>query len=246
MVTWSLQENHGTREVQEAAARKRLLAARHDGWARRGGNGSGLIGAAGERATEYAARLTGLYAPIQTSVSEVLGVDLADLGEVDLVLGMYDVTLPNDPRAITVMIEVKNTRSWYYDDEVAPGGQVHRFLRKAARVQAHRPGAWICPVFIARRAHMTLVHAGDDIGLVVASSQRQVVLSDHEMERRPGAFEEVRDELGYSDLRKLDGPMTTNYHRGILAKHIPNNARAYAERWRDHFLGYDPDGVGDF
>ena len=132
-----------------------------------------------------------------------------------------------------MLIEVKNTRQWYYDDEVNdPRDAVRRFLRKAAKVQAERPGALVCPVFVARRAQQTLIRAGHETGFLVASTDAQVALVDHEMERSRASFAEVRDELGYLDMRQLRAGQTTNFHRGIASKHIPKNARAAAERWQ--------------
>ena len=234
-----------TKATAAVAARKRLLTARHDGWARRGGAGRGLIGAAGEIAMRHALDATGRFAPLHHSVTTVLGIDLATYGEVDFVCGYYDTSDEEDPVAVTVIIEVKNTRGWHYasdTDDAKPGlhreeGELRRFLRKAAIVQEQRPHALICPVVIVRKANITLVRLGQSAGFLVASTEAQVVLADHAIMEASHHFDEVRNELGYHDLRLLDPParVTTNYHRGIASKHIPSNARAAAEDWASNY-----------
>lgn len=104
---------------------------------------------------------------------------------------------------------------------------------RPAVVQRERPHALICPVIVVRRANITLVHLGQEVGFLVASTEAQVVLADHAILESPHHFDEVRNELGYYDLRLLDPPrrVTTNYHRGIAAKHLPANARHAAEGW---------------
>lgn len=55
IITWSRPATRGIgRRIANAAARKRLLTARHAGWAQRGGAGRGLIGRAGEDAVATA------------------------------------------------------------------------------------------------------------------------------------------------------------------------------------------------
>lgn len=248
VTTWSTIENHGRKAVGRIAGRKRLLTDRHAGWGQRGGGGHGLLGAAGEGAMVKAFREAEIYAGIQHSVTSILGVDVTDLGEVDIVSGLYDTSNPNDPAAITVMTEVKNTRSWFYDSTVTEDdGELRKFLRKAARVQAARPDALICPVFVLRCAQYTLIAAGNDHGFLTASVQNQLVLQDHDISRNPTHFDEVRDELGYADLRLITTAETsTPFHRGIATKHIPKNARATALRWRDTHTQFLDDDLGLF
>lgn len=234
-VTWSSVDNYDSKAVQRIAGRKRLLSDRHAGWSQRGGAGHGLIGAAGEGAMVQALREADRYTRIQPSTTSVLGVDVTDLGEVDVACGLYDDTDESDPVAITVMVEVKNTRSWHYDSTVYEhDGELRRFLNKAARVQAARPAALICPVVIVRRGQYTLVEAGRAQGFLVGTVYNQLVLQDHDIARNLDHFDQVRDELGYADLTLFkSSDMTTNYHRGIANKHIPNNARATALTWRE-------------
>lgn len=233
VTTWSLAHIARTRAVATEAARKRLLTARHDGWARRGGARRGLIGAAGEEAMHQALLHAGCYANVRHSTHDALGVDLRKLGEVDLTAGLYDDSDPATPVAITLMVEVKNTRHWHYDDSARDtDGDLRRFLRKAATVQKARPGALVCPVVVVRKAQQTLIDFGIQAGFVVASTERQLVLPDHDILRAPEHFDQVRDELGYADLRLLERGQSTTYHRGIATKHIPKNARASATLWQ--------------
>lgn len=193
-------------------------------------------GAAGEDAMVVALTEAGRYADIRHSTHDVLGVDLRALGEVDITCGLYDTAVAEAPSAITIMLEIKNTRHWHYADSAYnPGGDLRRFLHKAAVVQQERPHALICPAVVVRKAHTTLIQLGDAAGFIVASTDRQVVLPDHDILSNPDHFEEVRTELGYEDLRLLEAGSTTNYHRGIVRKHIPRNARQAAQTWAENF-----------
>lgn len=239
VITWSRAGRESTRVTIDVAARKRLLTARHTGWATRGGNGIGLIGAAGEAAAQVALHETGAYSNIIRSTVNVLDVDLTALGEVDLSCGYFDASDPAQPVAVTVMIEVKNTRHWHYAQDVDDkNGDIRKFLKKAAHIQLHRPNALICPVVLVRRAQQTLVQLGESDGFLVASTDSQVVLPDHDIDRSPKHFAEVRDELGYGDLRLLRAGQTTRYHSGILGKYVPKRAREFAEMWRQTFPQY--------
>ncbi|MBA3249100.1 MAG: hypothetical protein H0T66_02055, partial [Geodermatophilaceae bacterium] len=126
----------------------------------------------------------------------------------------------------------------YADTAADAKGDLRRFLRKAAIVQLERPEALVCPVIVTRKAQTTLVGLGRVDGFLVASTDVQVVLPDHEILAEPEHFEQVRDELGYADLRLYTPGTTTPYHRGIAATHIPRNARASAELWRQRSHEY--------
>ena len=223
ITTWSRVPVRGLRRsIEAAAARKRLLTARHAGWAHRGGAGRGLIGKAGEDAVHAAMTdPSSQLARVSGSTSELLGIPL--LGEVDDSAFYVDVD-NGTPTAITVMVEVKNARSWYYADHP----DLHRFLSKAAHLQAQRPDILIFPIFVCRRVHFKLWELGESQGFLPARVLQQLVLPDSELDQ--DVLSEVIDGLGFQDLRLGNAP--TSRHRGIFATSLPKRARAYAERWQ--------------
>jgi len=239
ITTWSLAATAGrTRRIADAAARKRLLTARHAGWARRGGAGRGLIGAAGESAALEAFRNPQSQVnQVESSVRSLLGVPL--LGEVDLAGYYVDVvTDPTQPAVVTIMVEVKNTRGWYYPDDPDLLG----FLAKASHLQQERPDALILPVFLCRRFQYTLWELGSRHGFLPGQVENQLVLSDNELDQ--ASLAEVSFGLGFEDLRL--GGRPTNRHLGLVNTAIPRRAREYAELWRDSYEEYlvDPTVLG--
>ncbi|HSH62096.1 MAG TPA: hypothetical protein VK988_21100 [Acidimicrobiales bacterium] len=228
ITTWSRPPSRGLRRlIQGAAARKRLLTARHAGWARRGGAGRGLIGRAGEDAVDTAMREAPDISSVSGSTTSLLGVEL--LGEVDNSAFYVDTTGLN-PTAVILVVEVKNTRSWYYPDDPA----VLRFLAKAAHLQHKRPEAFVLPVFIGRQCHFTLWQLGKQHGFLPTWVRNQLVLADSDLAQP--SLDEVAAGLGYRDLRLGNTP--SNGHRGIFTSAIPARALTYAERWRAHHLEY--------
>jgi hypothetical protein len=230
--TWSLPPTYGRKsKIDAAAARKRLLTARHNGWSERGGRNLGLIGAAGEDAVSTALTSAGSAVLEPTGpVSRILDVDLksARLGELDNTGTVIDRSDAADPKLVTVLVEVKNTREWIYDTN---DGLV-RFLGKAAYVQAARPDQLILPVFICRQFQVTAWRLGERHGFLPAMVEQQLVLPDHD--NIPESFAEVRDEL-YPDL--VLGAKPTNRHLGIARQGIAKYANR-AELWRQHHVLY--------
>lgn len=227
IITWSRPPTRGNRRrILSAAARKRLLTARHAGWARRGGAGRGLIGRAGEDAVHTAMTEAPNISQVSGSTNELLDISLP--GELDN--SAFYVDLTTTPTAITIMVEVKNTRSWYYADDVA----VLRFLAKASHVQQERPEALVLPVFICRQFQYKLWELGERHGFLPAKVENQLVQRDSDLSQE--SINQVANELGYGDLRLGNAP--TNRHRGIFNTSIPRYARTYAERWRLHHVEY--------
>lgn len=224
-------ERPRTRLITDASQRKRLLTARHNGWSQRGGSGIGLIGRAGELALDAALRnssanITG----VTGSAHQVLGVDLRDIGEIDNSAFYVDTSDPSSPVTVQLLFEVKNTRQHYYpkDDDL------RLFLRKAAIVQEARPAQLVLPVFVCRRRHYTLWAQGEAMGFLPVQVYEQLVLPDNEL--TPASFEEVRQGLGYGDLRLGGEP--TNRHLGIARTAIPKWARQRAELWKTNYVAF--------
>jgi len=237
IITWSRVPTRGiVGLIQAAAARKRLLTARHAGWAERGGAGHGLIGRAGEDAVHAAMTApTSKMSQVSGSTAQLLGVPL--IGELDNSAFYVDAS-DGTPVAITVMVEVKNTRSWHYAEDIA----VLLFLAKAAHLQHQRPGALILPVFVCRQVQYKLWELGEIHGFLPAMVEQQLVLPDPDLDQ--DVLNEVLNGLGYQDLKLGNAP--TNRHRGIFATSVPKHARTYSERWRDNYQLYLPGGQTTF
>lgn len=230
IATWSRVPEYGLkRKIDDAAARKRLLTARHSGWAHRGGSGRGLIGRAGENATVAAMRQSPFLSSVTDSSVELLGVPL--LGEIDATAMMIDLTSDN-PTPIVLLVEVKNRRSWFYagDDEVV------RFLAKAARFQADRPDLNVLPIFVARRIQVTLWRQGEREGFLPARVEVQNVLADKRLDQQK--MDEVSQGLGYSDLRLGDKP--SSRHLGVFDAALRKGGRALklSTAWKDGHSRY--------
>jgi hypothetical protein len=146
VTTYHLPRRYGlATRIDAAAARKRLLTARFQGWAR----GSqrypqGLIGPPAE--TALSAALTRL-APTGYTPAENYG-ETNHLLEAIVQGGALDnaafltLTGPRGrPLAYTVPFEVKNLREWIY----GRASELHQLLYKAAHLQANNPGVPIVP-----------------------------------------------------------------------------------------------------
>lgn len=218
-------------KIEDAAQRKRLLTSRHNGWSERGGRSRGLIGQAGEDALAAALRSDRTQLSQATgSTKEVLGVDVAHIGEIDNSAHYIDFTDPSKPAVITVIFEVKNTRAWHYADDYS----VQWFLHKVATIQAHRPTNLILPVFVCRRRQITLWNQGLREGFLPAQVNKQLVVPDAKLTQEH--FDEVRVGLGYEDMALYSRP--TNYHLGLVDQAMTNRARSLAELWAQNHPKY--------
>lgn len=213
-----------TTKIDVAAARKRLLIARYNGWAQ----GSrrhprGLVGPAGETAARAAILRSGSLQPAHPEAGEVsnlLGVSLP--GAVDSAGFMVPFTggLPGTP--VTVLVEVKNIRSWIYPT----AGELYQVLHKASALQIARPDQQIVPILVCRKAHPTTFYMASQLGFVVIDMGRQFVAETV----GDGELLEVRNELHFHDLSHLDGPSVRVRDR--FQKVLPQHCVKFASTWR--------------
>lgn len=146
------QHRRATR-IAAAAARKRLLLARYNGWAQGTKRyPQGLIGPAGEAAVRGAVLSAGSLQPATPGAGEVarlLGTQLP--GAVDSAGYMVPFTngVPGAP--VTLLIEVKNIRSWVYPTSI----ELYQLLHKASVLQLAHPDQHIMPVLACRKAQVT-------------------------------------------------------------------------------------------
>lgn len=211
-------------KIENTAARKRLLFARYSGWAQ----GTkryplGLIGRAGEEAVRSAILQSGALQPARPDAGEVgtlLGVELP--GAVDSAGYMLPFTdgIPGTP--VTILVEVKNIRSWIYPQTE----ELYQVLDKASILQVRRPDQQILPVLACRKAHHTTYTMAKQLGFIVIGMGRQFVadiVSEEELL-------EVRNELHFNDLHRVNGPSKRVLER--FQRTLPSYAAQFADTWR--------------
>lgn len=221
--TWHLTADAGIRTaIERAATRKRLLTARHDGWAATSErNPKGLIGQAGETVVRRLLESLDPYSHIVWDAGHALGTHIPG-GTVDAST-FLTVSIAGIPTALTALVEVKNQRQWFYPTN----RQLHRFLAKGANLQVANPGVPIVPVFVSSWRHDSTLRLGKLLGFYAISYRVQYVLDRAEIE--PRLFTEVVQELGYSDLRRGVEPNINLRH--ALEISLPRDAPASARRW---------------
>lgn len=210
--------------VDRAAARKRALYARYHGWA----NSSvrhprGRIGPAGEAAVRAGVMASGKLLPASGpdagEVRSVLGIALrgpADSG--GLMIPVDNQGIPGVP--VTVVIEVKNIRSWVYPQSE----ELFQLLDKAATVQEQRPDQPIVPVLVCRRAHETLYPMAKQFGFFVIDAGRQWAGAVTDDELLP-----VRNELDFTDLHA--GEEASARVRDRFRETLPVHCTRFADEW---------------
>jgi len=211
-----------TTAITKAAQRRRLLYGRYLGWAhgdKRRPNG--LLGPAGEQAVRAGLLESGRFQPEPPDASEVSKLLNTELpGPLDS--GGYSITftngLPQPP--ITVLIEVKNIRSWVYPQSAEP----YQLLHKSCILQQTHPEQPILPVLICRKAHPTTFWMAKQLGFMVIQLRTQFAGAVDEK-----ALNEVRTELHFEDLRFGSEASTTvrDRFRDVIPLHGPTYAAAW-------------------
>lgn len=158
----------------------------------------GLIGPAGEQAVRTGLLLSGGLQPVHPDagpVNKLLNVNLP--GAIDSAGFVVPLIkgLPTQP--ITVPIEVKNIRGWIYPQSA----ELYQVLDKACLLQQAHPDQRILPVFVCRRAHITLFWMAQQLGFMVIEMGVQFVGDVDET-----LMHEVRNELHFQDLSSGPGP----------------------------------------
>lgn len=210
--------------IAKAAARKRLLYARYSGWAQGTARyPKGLVGPAGETAVRGAILRAGTLIPAASGageVSELLGVRLP--GPVDSAGYLLPFTRGLPGQAVTLLIEVKNIRSWIYPSSA----ELYQVLYKAAFLQLHCLAQPIIPLLACRKAHITTFWMAKQLGFIVVEMNRQYVgdvIEDDLME--------VRNELHFYDLTRGSEPSIRVEDR--LRKTLPRIGEGVARVWRN-------------
>jgi hypothetical protein len=211
-------------KITKAAARKRLLLARYNGWAQSSARyPQGLIGPAGEQAVRTALASSGRLQPAEPGFAEtrrLLGVTLTGpLDSAGYLVPLSSAGVPGAP--VTVAIEVKNIRSWIYPQSV----ELYQLLDKATTLQEHHPAQPILPVLVCRRAHETTFWMAQQLGFTVIAMERQFVDKVD-----PDDLLEIRNELHFQDLYVATEPAVRVRDR--FRATLPTYATQYAAEWQ--------------
>jgi hypothetical protein len=208
-----------------ASRRKRLLYTRYLGWA----TGSsryprGLIGPAGEAAARRAIMDSAALQPETPGageVSKILNVRLPGAADSGGYMTPIVGGLPQPP--VTVLIEVKNLREWIYPTS----SELYQVLNKAMLLKHANPTVPVVPILICRRAHPTTFFMAKQLGFLVIDMNIQYIgdtLDDDELD-------EVRNELGFTDLHHGTGPALRVRDR--FRKHLPPVISQFADTWTE-------------
>jgi hypothetical protein len=135
--------------------------------------------------------------------------------------------VPQPP--VTILIEVKNIRSWVYPSN----SEIFQVLHKCIILQEAHPTVPTVPILICRKAHTTTYYMAQQLGFFIIEMGVQFVGNRVD----ETAILEVRKELAFSDLRSGTGPSLRVRDR--LSKNIPPYASHYATTWAETAL--DPD-----
>lgn len=224
--------------IRKASARKRLLQARYQRWGFGDKSTAAILGPAGETVVRESIRAAspeaGYRLVTDGQVRRLFGENVTG-GPLDSAAYLPSVDENGIPgRTITVPVEVKNRRTWIYPN--SPG--LYQLLFKSAALQAKFPDQPLVPVLVCRRHHITAQWMAAELGFFVVSARAQFIRYPADAEVR--LLDEVRDELGYTDLTTDLGP--NDEVRGYLARGLPKIANRSAERWshfgpalKDHF-----------
>jgi hypothetical protein len=223
-------------QVEDAAARKRLLQTRFLSWAVSSSKYPlGLIGPAGNRALDMAMKssdLTGRFALMRGDGKDVAHVfgDPVPGGPLDSAAFVVGTRGGVAVRPVTVLFEVKNIRHWIYPSS----WEVYQVLHKAAAIQQAHPDEFIVPVLICRRRHFWTRAMGVDLGFFVIEVHEQYVLPSTTI--GDAEFEEVREGLGYQTLVRLGADAPARLVQSLRDGFLPYVLET-AERWKTHGSG---------
>lgn len=220
------------RAITEASKRKRRLHGRMEKWARATSRyPAGLIGEAGERvvrASLEAAALRGMR-PVFPNGGEAVGLLGAPVPGGPLDTAAWADQLDEHGRSkgsVLCPIEVKNIRHWLYPLH----HELFQLLHKSALLQRANPDEPIHPVLVTRKRAWLTEQMSRDLGFRVIDINRQFVLPTEDVDEEQ--VEEVRRELGYTDLTRSDA--ADQALTSVLAGSVRTTAQANAKLWREH------------
>lgn len=216
-------------QIERAAARKRLLDTRYTSWASGSSTGTtsqGVIGLAAERVVHESLRTASpevgyrLLNPERGNVGRPFDVEIP--GALD---NAAVFVLPKDQTRYLMAVEVTSLRQWVYP----ANKKVYQLLLKAAMLSTSLSDLALLPVLVCRRAHTTTFRMARDLGFHVIETNGTQWLPRISTINE-AAVQEVRAELGYVDLRFLEG--ANPYLVKQFSTVIPATARERAKRWR--------------
>jgi hypothetical protein len=108
--------------------------------------------------------------------------------------------------------------------------ELFQLLHKAALLQQANPDELIHPVLVTRKRAWLTERMSRDLGFRVIDMNRQFILPTEDADAEE--VEEVRRELGYSDLTRSDA--ADQALTSVLAGSVRTTARMNAKLWREH------------
>jgi hypothetical protein len=223
----------GMRAFEDAAGRKRLLAARYHSWGRASAGHPNIIGPAGERITRASllAVSGGRYTPLTPNAGEVTHLFGAQIDGGSFDTGAHLILTDALGRptgsVVTVLVEVKNVRHWIYPDSA----ELYDLLDRAARLQTRHENYPFVPVLVCRKAHSITFKMAEQLGFFIFDTHAQFLSSVQDL--KPEHVEEVRYELGFNDLVLIgvDQPTPSPSMRRRFETVIPSVAARTAARF---------------
>jgi hypothetical protein len=179
---------------EAAARRKRLLQARYLGWASGAPKTPGIVGSAGEKVVRESFKGAEAHGYVLVNregpVGNILGQPVPG-GALDTA-AFLTVLRDTTPHTIGLLGEVKNIRGRIYPSS----REVYQLLHKAAKLQVAHPERLFAPLLICRKLqHITGLMARE-LGFYVVDLEVQYISPSVDKK----SLQEVRNELGYSDL----------------------------------------------
>lgn len=217
------------RAITDAAGRKRLLISRWKSWSRGSKHMPNLIGVGGETVVHQSLLASAAYGyrvlqPTRGEVATIYEqpVPGGSLDNAAWLLTMDSRTqMPSDP--YLVPIEVKNVRHTLYPNH----WEIYQLLHKAAGLANAHPEYQVLPILICRKAHYRARQLARDLGFLIFETHDQYVLPSERL--RTDHVEEVRTELGFTDLTVTDEPNSrlVDWLSGTVHREAPK----FSARW---------------
>lgn len=215
-------------KIAIATRRKRVLMARYQGWSQgTKRHPHGLIGPAGEAAVRAAILQSGAMQPAADGAGPVSSLlDTILSGPVDSAGFMVPIQngIPQSP--VTVVVEVKNLRSWIYPSSL----ELYQLLSKSSALQRAHPEQPIVGLLVCRRAHPTTYWMAKQLGFALIEMDTQFAGPAD-----PADLDEVRNELYFTDIRPGSGPSLRVRDR-LAKSELPRVISVIADNWRETAL----------
>ncbi len=213
------------RQVDDAAAKRRLVAARYLGWASGTASVPGIVGPAAQRVAHISLLTAAPYVgyrllnPRNGETTTIRGHEISG-GPVDNAAIFH---VEGSPLEFLLVIEVKSLRPWMYPRD----DKLYQLLFKAAALSARHPDLAIVPLLVCRKAHFTTFLMARDLGFHIVDTRLRQWLPEGASD--DAALREVQDVLGYADIWFVSG--LDDHLVRQFSQTLPRWATTRATRW---------------